>query len=125
MQEAFGVLFEDHFPEESPLHQAVKAGKTYAAKVLIELGASVNNGVTDNCKTALHYAAQKGDFRTVEVLIEHGANVNAMNLQCETPLHYAAMGGDRKIAELLINNGAMVNAFQRYELTRPYHPSIR
>jgi ankyrin repeat protein len=59
-----------------------------AAKLLIELGASVN-AVDDNGETALHGAALRGANDLVRLLVDNGASLTAKNSMGWTPLTIA------------------------------------
>jgi hypothetical protein len=93
---------------ESLLHCYVLEGDMEAAKLLIDMGADVNQqGNTGG--TPLHSAAGNNDLTMVKYLINMGADLNK-SLGGFTPLTVAVNRGYEKIAEVLIESGADVSA---------------
>jgi ankyrin repeat protein len=89
------------------LHFAAFFGKTEAAKVLLEHGASVDV-YTHNpfANQPLHAAAAGRHIEVCRVLLAAGADVNATQHGGYTPLHEAAQHGDVEMTELFLSAGA-------------------
>ena len=95
----------------TPLHLAAFFGKTDAARLLLNKGASVNARSTNYMhNTPLHAAAAGRSAGVAQLLLEHGANVNARQESGWTPLHSAAQNGDLDTAKVLVSAGADVSA---------------
>ncbi|RDW56944.1 hypothetical protein BP5796_13011 [Coleophoma crateriformis] len=88
------------------LYAAIKDDRLLAVKLLIELGADVNDKKT---RTPLHAAAFRKDPSMAEVLLDHGANIEAIDYQGLTPLQQAVLNGFEKTVKLLLSRGANVN----------------
>ena len=98
-----------HAADDSPLHEAARAGDKAQVEALLAKGADVN--AKDNSGgTPLHRAANEGRKDVVELLIIKGADVNAKAKDGQTPLHRLASAGRKDVVELLIIKGADVNA---------------
>ena len=93
----------------TPLHTAVKEGRSDVVEVLIARGADVN-AKSHRGQTAVFWAVAKNDKPMTERLIARGADVNAKDNYDMTPLHSAALIGTTDIVELLIDHGSDVNA---------------
>jgi hypothetical protein len=97
------------------LHCACVAGRTAAAKLLVERGAGLAAGTRDG-QTPAHMAVVGGHLETLRVLLEYGAPLEQENAYGGTVLGQtlwsAAHGGDpdRYIAiiQTLLNAGAML-----------------
>jgi ankyrin repeat protein len=102
-----GLLSSDGW---TPLHLAAFFGKTEAARLLLNKGASVNARSTNPMENMpLHAAAAGGHGELVKLLIDNGAPVNARQHGGWAPLHAAAQNGDLEMAKALIAAGADVN----------------
>lgn len=89
------------------LHLAAFFGKTEAARVLLEGGASASAyGATDFANQPLHAAAAGRHIEVCRLLLAAGADVNATQHAGYTPLHEAAGSGDVELAELFLSAGA-------------------
>ena len=97
------------------LVEAAKFGQTDACKLLLELGANIQDGHNFDM-TPLHETAFHGQFDTARFLVTEGADLNAKNKNGGTALHVAVFraGGPNKevragataVAKLLIAEGA-------------------
>jgi hypothetical protein len=100
----------------TPLHQAVIAGKTAAAALLLDRGADPNaRGQFD--MTPLHWAAMKGSAELVGLLARRGGRTDTRNVYGMTPLHDAA---NEDAAKALLAVGAKVSAQDERGMT-PLH----
>jgi ankyrin repeat protein len=97
---------------------AVRIGELDAARVLLDLGAPVEEADKSDA-TALDRAVMANDLGLVRLLIEHGANVNRVGRSGMTPLLYAASidFGDSGMVELLLKSGARGDAVTKDGLT--------
>lgn len=137
---------------ETPLHYAVKYGRSDVAELLIEHGANVD-AKDPSGNTPLHYCEfdaptnktnryeeervkedlREGDnpYDAAKLLLEAGANPNAVNdYRADTPLHIMASHlyhynhfDPLPLVELLIDMGANVNAINKLGRT-PLHENL-
>lgn len=92
----------------TPLHWAIRSGRTGAAVLLLERGADVNaRGPAE--RTPLHAAAHAGEKDLVDLLLARGADPNAASGSGQTPLFGAVWSGSRQIVEALLAAGAHPN----------------
>lgn len=89
----------------SPLFIAAYHGHHGVAEVLIDAGASVDNGGSGEM-APLHAAAIRGHMDIVNLLLAAGANANVQDSQGRTPLFFAAQEGHAEVAEVLLSSGA-------------------
>lgn len=100
-----------------PIHVAVNTGNLDIVKLLLDNGASINDGEGFGGYTPLHHAAnRKKKHDSMEInaklidianlLIDRGANMRIYSDDNNTPLDLAARNGDLEMVELLINRGA-------------------
>ena len=93
--------------ESTPLYHAVKAGKTEAARFLVDAGADVNAGFSP----PLSVAVDADDIAMAEYLIAHGARVD---LPQRSPLlEEASYSSSVEMVELLIDKGDGINGMWR------------
>ncbi|MBP5426594.1 MAG: ankyrin repeat domain-containing protein [Clostridiales bacterium] len=96
-----------NFRGDGPLLYACKNGGRKVAKVLIELGANVNE--SNSYKgTPLIEACKKGMDEVTKALVEKGANINAVDKFGNTPLIYACTSGNENIAIALLAKGVIL-----------------
>ena len=96
----------------SLMHAAAEGLQLYVIKLLLSVGANVNNPskwlISPLMSALMHAWSDRRSQRTVAFLINSGANVNCRDADGMTPLMYAAsrlvMGVD--FVQMLINAGA-------------------
>jgi ankyrin repeat protein len=97
----------------SPLHNAVEAGRPDLVRLLLDHGADAGRAVSQKHLRPLHLAAQQGSREVVELLLNRGADVNARSSEGNTtPLHDAARAGHAGAALALLEHGADLNALE-------------
>ncbi len=57
-------------------------------KALLDAGACVNTGDTEDGMTALHFAASLGYVEVMKLLLYHNSDVNARDVHGSTPMHH-------------------------------------
>ena len=66
--------------DSTPLIEAAVGGHIEAARLLIAVGADVNQEVSSkHCSTALHMAVMSGRLKMIEFLLSQGANRSLVN----------------------------------------------
>ncbi len=95
--------------EASPLHAAVRMGKTDFVSKLIEYGADVNIKNEEYKHTPLHLAAALGYADIATLLIENGSDITSEDINGKTAADLAAEHGNIEIANKLMNNDSIVN----------------
>ena len=90
---------------DTPLHHAVRFGRTDVVQLLIARGANSNIG-NDEGQTALHLAAERGDQTMVRSLLEAGACSETYDNFGAVALHLAAAYGHTATVALLLDMGA-------------------
>jgi ankyrin repeat protein len=83
------------------LHAAAYAGRTEAARRLIEYHIDINKQGPYNGYTALHDAIWQNNIATVEIIIEAGANLDLKSNDGETPLEFARSKNRKEIAAMI------------------------
>lgn len=101
---ALSQLDDSRF-REPPLLVAAAVGNVEIARALLEAGADIDAGDSDN-STALGVAALRRQGEMVAFLIESGANVNHRDRKADCPLSFAVFGGDEAIIQQLLDAGA-------------------
>lgn len=91
------------------IHRAVKEGYFDIVKLLIEMGADVNEGTDYYRETPLHLAAEKGFLEIIKLLLDNGAIINILTTIHQTPLYVAATNGRLEVVEFLLKRGAGLN----------------
>ncbi len=86
-----------------PARWAVKKNDAALVKLMLEKGASPNQGAL------LKDAVLKGNLKIVQILINAGANLNAQDNSGKTPLMWAIEKNKEDIAHQLIQSGANVH----------------
>lgn len=90
---------------EMPIHFAATTGNIDIARFLLDAGADIDAGDSDN-STALGIAAMRKHGDMVALLIERGANVNHRDRKADCPLSFAVYGRDESIIKQLLEAGA-------------------
>ncbi len=90
---------------ELPIHIAAQTGNIEIAKLLLEAGADIDAGDSDN-STALGVAAMRKHGEMVAFLIERGADINRRDRKADCPLSFAVYGRDEAIIQQLLDAGA-------------------
>lgn len=75
-------------------------GRTEIVRVLLDRGADINAGGTDD-KPALSWAAEWGHVETVKALLERGASLHAKDIHDKTPFDAARDGRGGRAGEIL------------------------
>jgi ankyrin repeat protein/L-ascorbate metabolism protein UlaG (beta-lactamase superfamily) len=90
---------------EPPLLVAAAVGNIEIAQLLLDAGAFIDAGDSDN-STALGVAAMRRHGEMVAFLIENGADVNRRDRKADCPLSFAVYGRDEAIIQQLVDAGA-------------------
>ncbi|NIO29795.1 MAG: hypothetical protein GTO29_14720 [Candidatus Latescibacteria bacterium] len=88
-----------------PIHVAAATGNIEIARLLLEAGADIDGGDSDN-STALGVAAMRKHGEMVAFLIEQGADINRRDRKADCPLSFAVYGRDEAIIQQLLDAGA-------------------
>jgi len=103
----------------TPLHVAIESGKSDAARLLIEVGASIE--LKDKIeRTPLLYACRYGNLEICKLLLEKGADLNAFDCYGETALHLACANpceNSIPIIDVLLSAGLDVNCKNTFRET--------
>jgi ankyrin repeat protein/L-ascorbate metabolism protein UlaG (beta-lactamase superfamily) len=91
-----------------PLHHAATQGHIEIAKLLLEAGAEVDCGDSDE-STPLHNAGLNRHSDMLAFLLENGADVNRRDRNGAYSLSFAASGGDSTCVQMVIDAGADLN----------------
>jgi ankyrin repeat protein len=83
------------------LHAAAYAGRTEAARLLIEYKIDIDKQGPNNGYTALHDAIWQNNVETARVIIEGGARLDLQSHAGETPLDFARSKGRAQIVALI------------------------
>ena len=109
----------------SPLHLAIRLGKTNIVKLLLKENANTETKTLGGL-TPLHFAVKLQDIEIVKIILEYGANVNAQDDNGQSPLS-ALLEENKNVEEvrktkiskifrLLLDNGAEHQSDQIIEL---------
>jgi hypothetical protein len=80
------------------LHAAAYAGRTEAARLLIDYGIDIDAQGPYNGYTALHDAIWQNNVETAKVIIAAGPDLRIKNQEGQTPLEMAQTRGQGEIA---------------------------
>ncbi|MDF2966039.1 MAG: serine/threonine-protein phosphatase 6 regulatory ankyrin repeat subunit A-like [Rickettsiaceae bacterium] len=111
----------------TPLHQAVITSRLDNIKLLIEIGADINQA--DNQQVSplygsLGYYGNKIDLNIIKYLIDHNADVSQPMFDGDTPMHMTGYKGAPMVAKLLLDNGAAIDP-QNHDGNTPLHVCIK
>jgi ankyrin repeat protein len=87
-------------------YAASEAGDVNALKMLISMGANVNNFADDHGPTPAHIAAEKNYAGVLSILGQGRADFNRPNQNGLMPLHLAALSGSVRSLEVLVEFNA-------------------
>ncbi len=107
-----------------PLHTAAIVGNLEIANLLLDSGADIDCGDSDQ-STPLDVAALRRQAAMVDLLIERGADVNRRDRNSSYPLSFAAAGGDSAIVERLIAAGSDLNFRSTGNVTLMHYAAFR
>ena len=91
-----------------PLHIAAMSGSVEIGRLLLDAGAAINCGDTDE-STPLDVAALNHRAEMVDFLISKGADLNRRDRNGACAISFAASAGDSAIVDKLISAGADLN----------------
>jgi len=91
-----------------PIHIAAFSGNVEIARMLLDAGADLETGDSDE-STPLHVAALNRRPEMVAFLIERGADVNRRDRNQAYALSFAASGGDTAVVRMILGAGADLN----------------
>ena len=94
-------LDAQNFLKQSALYYAIAAGDENMVKMLISIGANVNEASRPGLKAPLHLAAESGEMSVVTALLEANADPTKEDELSRTPLHYARQAGLQPVAQTL------------------------
>ena len=86
---------------KQPLHYAAAVGETRLARILLDMGGSLNSRDTSG-STPLFIAAERGHTDTVKLLVSCGAEIATQNASGETPFYVASLIGHTAVCRALI-----------------------
>jgi ankyrin repeat protein len=92
-------------------------GRPEIVRLLLDRGAEVDKGGSDNGVTPLYAAVLKGHPEIVKMLLDKGAQVDKPRNNGETPLYTASDKGHLEIVKLLLEKGAQVNKANNDDFT--------
>jgi len=98
------TLLTANTPFGSLLHVAASEGNYRICKLLLSLGADINNKSGMSGGNALNEAATKGVKEVVELLLNSGADMSSDEPE-QNPLFSAIYGQNLEVAKLLVERG--------------------
>lgn len=107
-----------------PLHSAATTGQLEVLRLLVESGAVVDAGDSDQ-STALQVAALRGHPACVDYLISQGADLAFQDNNGSWSLSFALAGGNVEVIEMLINAGAPLDLTPANGLTLLHYAAMR
>ena len=100
----FGFDMRDH-DNETPLLNAIYAGHTAVVKLLIELGADVNNANIGSRDSALHFAASFDRPEILQLLLDAKADYTALDCNGRNLAHCAARASGTEFVKIMAGAG--------------------
>jgi ankyrin repeat protein len=107
-----------------PLHIAAREGQVEAARLLLNAGADLECGDSDET-TPLGVAAIYRQREMVTFLLSQGADVNRRDKNGAYALSFAASGGDTVTVDEILDAGADLNFWNRQGVTLLHYASSR
>lgn len=95
--------------EATPLHMCARLNRPGCLRLLLELGAPVEEATNTWGTTPLIRAAGNNSTRALDVLVEMGAAIDGRNRRGKTALHYASSRDATASVHALVLAGANVN----------------
>ncbi|CAM9164562.1 unnamed protein product, partial [Hapterophycus canaliculatus] len=87
------------------LHQAVREGKTWQVKEILQepgvVAAAAVSATNESGDTCMHVAAKFGHAEIVSLLLHHGAERDSLGSRSRTPLHLASIYGHLGVVDVL------------------------
>ena len=102
----------------TPLHCALRNGRTEVAMAVIDQDADVN-ARDKSGYTPLHFALSNGRTKVAMAVIDKGADANARDYVGNTPLHHALSNGHTEVAMAVIDKGADIYITNNDQLMPP------
>ncbi len=107
----------------TPLHWAVRAGRSHAVERLLAAGADVNRRDVDG-ETPLHHAVRLARPQVVKILLQNNGDVDAPARYGTTPLHLAVRADSPAIVQYLIAHHASLDAADRFGCTALHDAAV-
>lgn len=112
------ILAAQDISGATPLHEAVRYGRSDIARLLISGGANVNALDSIGKSPVLLIIPVESQKQMYELLIQCKANINQKDMYGDTVLHVAAMAGaSAEVLSLLVASGAQVNERNKQGVT--------
>jgi uncharacterized protein len=112
------VLQAQDISGATPLHEAVRYGRTDIARTLLSNGAQVDALDSLGKTPLLLIIPSAAQHDMYSLLLEYKANINQKDMYGDTVLHVATMGGAKvDILRMLVENGASVNERNKQGVT--------
>ena len=103
---------------ETPLHLAVKLGRTEIVKYLISIGCDVNAQTRTKFAAPIHYATYKYvPPEILEILIKEGAKIDLLDSDKSSALLWASFLNRSDAVEILIKNKADTTIIDIFNLS--------
>lgn len=104
---------------DTPLHFAVKYGQKEAIKILVGLGARINEKNKSGSTPLIDAVTESKQEDVVALLLDLGAKIDSRSKAGKTALDWAAFDGNLALVKLLLNRGAIPNVGTEGRRTSP------
>lgn len=112
------ILSAQDISGATPLHEAVRYGRTDIARLLLAAGAKVDALDSIGKPPLLLIMPVESQLESYTMLLNYGANINQKDMYGDTVLHVATMANAPiNVLELLIKKGAMVDERNKQGVT--------